>query len=592
MVAQPLMPFGEFRPDVADYMGQHSRDVLNVIPSGDGYRPIKSLGANSTALASRCMGMFYAVKNDGSVAIFAATSTKLYLLNNTNQLWTDVSKSGGTYTPPPTGTIWQFAQFNNFVIAVQQNTAPQVYDLTSSSAFADLGGSPPQASYITIVNRFVVLSGLASPNVYRVQWSGLNSVTTWDNINLQSNYQDLADGGLVTGVAGGEYGVIFQQRSIRRLTYQPGSAIIFEIDRISKDDGLTAPYSMINVASQVFFYSEQGFKVLQSGAVPVPIGKERVDKTFAADVDFSSLGLFIGSPDPQSQRVYWAYKSVNGTAGVFDTILIYDWVLDRWSKAGVMGEFLTPMATPGMTLEQVDAAFGNIGAGTVVSSVTISTAGTGDQWNIANTLVAGQGVNFTVSTTSTSVASLPTGYLVGSPYYVLASGLTTAHFKVSATGGVGALAGTAVSSTSSGLGTINYFVPSLENLTIGSLDSIGIAQLPALGAANSSHQLGFFSGPNLEATLESAEHGAGDRRIFVRGFRPITDAPGCFGSISERERQEDSVFFDNEQQVNAQGLIPQRVSTRYARGKLRIPAGTVWTFAAGVEPDVSEEGKR
>ena len=50
---------------------------------------------------------------------------------------------------------WQFVQFINRVIAVQANTAPQSFDLTSSSLFADLAGAPPQARYIDIVGRFV-----------------------------------------------------------------------------------------------------------------------------------------------------------------------------------------------------------------------------------------------------------------------------------------------------------------------------------------------------------------------------------------------------------------------------------------------------
>jgi len=45
------------------------------------------------------------------------------------------------------------------VLAVEANSAPQVFDLTSSSAFADLGGSPPQARYIAVVGRFRLLSG-------------------------------------------------------------------------------------------------------------------------------------------------------------------------------------------------------------------------------------------------------------------------------------------------------------------------------------------------------------------------------------------------------------------------------------------------
>jgi hypothetical protein len=38
------------------------------------------------------------------------------------------------------------------------------------------------------------------------------------------------------------------------------------------------------------------------------------------------------------------------------------------------------------------------------------------------------------------------------------------------------------------------------------------------------------------------------------------------------------------------GRCDMRRSTRYSRFKVRIPAATSWTFAAGVEPDVRTEG--
>jgi hypothetical protein len=34
------------------------------------------------------------------------------------------------------------------------------------------------------------------------------------------------------------------------------------------------------------------------------------------------------------------------------------------------------------------------------------------------------------------------------------------------------------------------------------------------------------------------------------------------------------------------------MDTRYTRMKCRIPAGTAWTFINGVEPDISQTGKR
>jgi hypothetical protein len=179
-----------------------------VLPRGDGYGPFPSLTALSFSLGAQCQGAFVATKADGSVTIFAATATDLYIMNNTTFAWTKVSKGGGPYSSVSTTEQWRFVQFNNLVIAVQANIPPQVYDIVTSTAFADLAGSPPQARYIDIVGRFVVLSGLLT-TPQRVQWSGLNDVngaTSWTPSINSSDFQDLPDGGIVRGVAGGETG--------------------------------------------------------------------------------------------------------------------------------------------------------------------------------------------------------------------------------------------------------------------------------------------------------------------------------------------------------------------------------------------------
>ena len=52
-------------------------------------------------------------------------------------------------------------------------------------------------------------------------------------------------------------------------------------------------------------------------------------------------------------------------------------------------------------------------------------------------------------------------------------------------------------------------------------------------------------------------------------------APAIHGARSQRPRP-----------------LPANVSTRLARGRLRIPAGKAWTFAIGIEPEFMPEGKR
>ena len=132
---------------------------------------------------------------------------------------------------------------------------------------------------------------------------------------------------------------------------------------------------------------------------------------------------------------------------------------------------------------------------------------------------------------------------------------------------------------------------SLDALTT-SLDDFSVATLAQLSIVNTAHKLGFFTGSNLEATLVSAEQSGNGSRFFVRGFRPITDAATCYGTVSGRESQQATATYNSETLINTQGFIPQRLSTRYARGKLRIPAGTTWTYATGIEPDVVNDGQK
>ena len=350
-----FLPFPEWKPDVSDFRGASSLVIENVLPRGVGYGPFQDFQALTQPLPAPCRGYFFARNADGSIATFAGTATRLYKLNNTSLGWSDVSAGGGPYAALSAAFNWQFVQFNNFVIAVQQNVPPQVFDLTSSAAFAALGGAPPQASFVAVINRFVVLSGILSAP-YRVQWSGLDQITTWDNVTAQSNFQDLADGGLTRGVAGGDqYGIVFQDSAIRSMTFNPGSPTVFDILKLSSSDGMFAPYSAVNAGGQTYFCSTQGFKTIPPGGYPTAIGKEKFDRTFFADVDQANLQLLIGAADPQAPRVYWAYKSLAGQAGLFDKIIIYDYALERATTVAMSGQYLATLAKPGLTLENLDA---------------------------------------------------------------------------------------------------------------------------------------------------------------------------------------------------------------------------------------------
>jgi hypothetical protein len=382
---------------------------------------------------------------------------------------------------------------------VQANTTPQFYNLAAPSTFADgttgpgYVGTIPNARYIAIVGRFVVLSGLVA-NPYTLQWCGLNAPFTWDGTN-SSSQQTLPDGGVVRGVAGGEGGAfIFQDFAIRTMTYTQEAVIVFQIQRISQDRGLYGPYTLTRAGEQIFFLAPQGLHRIVPGGLPEEIGKAKFNRTLMADIDRGNLQLAIGAVDPRQSRIFLAYKSTGNPNLNYDKLLCYDYLLDKTTLSPLTGEYFLSLAQPGITLEGLDA----IAPGA-------------------------------------SIDAMPAN-------------------------------------------------PSLDTFTN--------ALTPEMSHFDTAHQLNWFRGLPMQAIMDTGEQGGTGQRMRVRGFRPITDATAAFGSLVVRENVQAAPVVTTETAVNAIGVCPQNASTRYARARVRIPAGTLWNYCIGVEPDVTTEGLR
>lgn len=572
--ASKTLEFGAYAPDLNDIGSSNSVDILNVYPRKDGYGPFQDLQAFTLALPEGCRGFYFARRTDGSIAIFAGTTTELYLLDNSTFAWTVVSKGGGPYSPLVSTANWQFAQFNDLVIAVQAGTVPQKYTLASGGNFADLGGSPPTAAFVSIIGFFVVLTGLLS-DPKRVQWSDLGAPETWTAGVGLADFQTLSDGGNVGKASGGDaFGVIFQQESIRTVTYAPGSSTVFQIARVSTQETLFADDSIINIGNRTFYIGASGFKMIVGSGDPVAIGKERVDRYFFANVDRGNLQLVIGASDPTSTRVYWAYKSQQGSAGFFDTMLAYDYALDRWSRISVSGEYLASLAKPGLTLEQMDAI--------APGALTVTGAANNGAGLIRLALNAVSNANFTIAGQNFIVVQgINPAYMNGTWRVNV---IDATHIDITATSEGGAPPAFGAAYVSGGaIGGSMDAIPF-------SFDSIGKASAAQIGAFDISHKLGFFTGANLEAILETAEGDPVGNTVEINGLRPMTDCATAVCSVGMRMSSADEVAYSQEVAVDDQGWAEAYVETRYARGRLRCPAGADWSYATGISPDVALAG--
>jgi hypothetical protein len=349
-MAETRISFGEWTPDQPGIAGA-LQEASNVVPQGVGYGPYPALVDYSQAASEDLTGVF--TGDSGAVsALFAGGATKLFRMNATTYAMADVSASGG-YSA---GSRWRFCQFGNNVIATNGNNNPQSFVLGSSSAFADLGGSPPVAEFVTVVRDFVVLGKVSNyPN--RVQWSDINNETNWtSSTSSQADIQDIPDGGEVRGITGGEFGLILMDKSIVRMSYI-GAPLFFQFDTISRNRGCFEPGSVVSYGTQTYFLSDDGFYVSNGQSVQA-IGAEKIDRWFFDNAAPDTFGTMTAGIDPLRNIVVWAFDNVAGGR----SLLIFNWQLNRWSHGTTDAEYFGSAASGTVTLESLDTVSSSIDA--------------------------------------------------------------------------------------------------------------------------------------------------------------------------------------------------------------------------------------
>ena len=306
-------------------------DAQNVLYTGASWRLFKPLVTSGTAVPATVRDAC-AVDDSGAQEVFCAAGGDLYHIVSGTP--TQVSKSTGAYS----GTAgWQFQAYGDCLMATNGVDPVQAWTIGTSSAFADLAGSPPIGSVIAIVRDFVVLGNLTyidGPHTHRVQWSGLANATSWptpltqDARAAQSGYQDLyAEYGPVQYIAAGEeFGIIFQQRGIVRMRYVGGD-VVFDFYTFERKRGLLTPRAAAQMGDTVFFLSGDGFYATDGNTVK-PIGYGAVNLWFFAKCyDTSKVRAAV---DSKTQCAYWSFPS---TAGANDYVLVYNFQEDVWSYA-------------------------------------------------------------------------------------------------------------------------------------------------------------------------------------------------------------------------------------------------------------------
>lgn len=365
-----MIPFGEWLPDIAAYGNEGSTEAKNVVPTEEGFRQLLDLNTATTALNGYARGAFAAQASSQLSYNYAGSGSKLYQL--VDGAWTDQSKASGTYSLVADAS-WEFVKWGERIIAVGGVNSgtpvpPQIITLgaVGGTEFADLGGSPPQAYHVAVVRDFVVLGNLyesAANYPARVRWSGVNDETNWStDPSAQSDYQDLQGaGGWIQAIRGGQFGVIFQERSVWRQDYI-GPPLAFSFNETLPGIGVLAPNSVVQYGDLIFFLSQTGFKAVRGGAEILDIGENKIDRWFLSRFDEDQKHRMSGAVDRRNKRIMWVFPAIGAIDGFPNEGVIFDLASGRWSRFERSVALVHDAYGEDYTLEGLDSVSANLDA--------------------------------------------------------------------------------------------------------------------------------------------------------------------------------------------------------------------------------------
>ena len=402
---------------------------------------------------------------------------------------------GGTPLTGDGADFVTFTQFGEHIIASNGVDPAQFFLMGTSSVFANLSGIQTAGTCplfrVSGVIRDFLVTGNISGATNRIQWSGINDITTWTG--KQSDFQDLpGSGGQIVAITSGEVGYVFRQNQIVRMDYV-GGATVFRLSVISPNRGAVYGKTVCQDNRRVFFHADDGFYEIQGDSV-VGIGVEKVNRFFEADLNKAYSDRIVAATDPFNTLAMWLYPSVNdenNITGICDRMIVYNYTTQKWSLVKVNASQIFSQFVGAYTVELMDIISQNL---------------------------------------DTINAALDTDFWEGGQMF--------------------------------------------------------------LGGIDNQFKAAIFSGNSNECEIETAElEGFKGARTNIQGVRPIVDATATV-TVKTRERLADKEVESTSSSMVTSGINPVRQSGRYIRANVKIPAGTSFDHAQGIDIVASKAGYR
>ena len=349
------VPLGPWMPDAADFQNGGLVVAKNVYPSPAGYHPFWSATAGSETVTGTVLGARQFTRTDGTEIHVVGTSSDLYVIVSGTSNASSLALSSIN-----SEENWAFEQFGAAIYATiksidSDSLTYYIADIDTDTTFSTAPGTPPSGNALARIDDFLVYGDLedidASDAPYRIRWSAYNDPagTTWGTeISKQMGFVDLPQHlGIVTGIAGGEVGLVMQKLGTSRFDYT-GTAAVFNRVKLSGTEdqgvGCEGHASIVTIGGMHYWLSNVGF-VKSNGFEAAIISKGKVWDWFLKTVNTTKLHKVQASINHDRRCVVWNCYQVDTTA--YNMQMIYNWELDAWSYSFVTVDWLVPTVYTG-----------------------------------------------------------------------------------------------------------------------------------------------------------------------------------------------------------------------------------------------------
>jgi len=362
-------------------------------------------------LAARPTGYIHYDHTDGSLRLIAGTIRGWAKYNFSTNLWTAIT--GTALTASTEQQVFRVFQKSGatYLLGVNNKDTPKKWD-GITAGYSDIGGTPPIARCMMILNDHVMLGNLKSgsvPSPVATDISASNDFDTgWGSIQV-ALHADTPGEIVIMEEMGNLIGAIIKTDAIYRASAQGGvDPFRFDYLAVPKDEGAAATLAYVKTSSGAIVYLALNgkLKVTDSNTV-ADFGGDNPRVYLAETLDFSSIGRSWMAYDSNHREILLVYPQVGGSGepdkGLIvkeqtGAILPLKWGT-RHFTAGQYVRSITPLTLGQLRvpLGSITKTLGELGQGDVRSTI-IGGESTGQTHRFLGETDNGSPIDFTAET--------------------------------------------------------------------------------------------------------------------------------------------------------------------------------------------------